>query len=136
MVALAPLDLAPTLQQQVFDTLKRNNVPPLTWPHITLFQFPDTFSVPEIDRATTKIAANISPFQLEIDGAATFNNKKVAYLRVKKSRRLSQLRRQIIRIATRNPLETMILDWLWTPHITIAYQHPAFKAISADEFDG
>jgi 2'-5' RNA ligase len=91
-------------------------------PHFT-YQIAKTPDIRQLKVELRKLAAQIGPFEIEVDGARHFR-KDVIYLAVRKTRELAKIHRQVHRF-----LETRCRDLLelyapenWIPHITLAME--------------
>ncbi len=91
-------------------------------PHFT-YQIARTSDIKGLKAEFRKLAAQIGPFEIEVDGARHFR-KDVIYLALRKTRELAAIHRQVHRV-----LETQCRDLLklyapknWIPHITLAME--------------
>jgi 2'-5' RNA ligase len=91
-------------------------------PHFT-YQIARTSDVKGLKSEFRKLAPQIGPFQIEVDGARHFR-KDVIYLKVRKTRELIRIHRLVHRF-----LESRCRDLLelytpksWIPHITLAME--------------
>jgi 2'-5' RNA ligase len=120
-VQLAPLRIHWKEQTEVEEHLRRDGFEILDRLHITLRWFePDDGLTQHLAASLEKIATRRHRLTLKILGLEMFKDKGIAYLRIEKTRELKALRTDIVNMTTRSPWASVVMDWQWTPHISIA----------------
>jgi 2'-5' RNA ligase len=121
VVQLAPLIIHWKEQTEVEERLRHAGFDILNRHHITLRMYePDARLTEYLASSLKKIANRHSSMTLKILGIGKFEDKGVVYLHIEKTRALKALRADIINLTTCTPWTSVIMDWQWTPHISIA----------------
>lgn len=120
-IQLAPIIVHWKEQTEVEKHLYQTGFEILSRHHITLRMYePDDRLTEYLATSLEKIAHRHNRMRLRILGLGMFEDKGIVYLHIEKTRALKALRRDIVNLTTHVPWTSAIMDWQWTPHISIA----------------
>ena len=124
-VQLSPLTINWDEQTEVEEQLRREGFEILDRLHITLRLYdPDARLIQHLTASLEKIATRHRRLTLKVSGLEMFKDKGIVYLHIEKTRELKALRAEIVNLTTRSSWASVVMDWQWTPHISIAREKP------------
>lgn len=122
VIALAPLQLDPSIMDAVGGVLNRYGLKTSSWLHISLRLLLQDRHLEQAAGFLGEMAKEYPPFTIQISGAACFPSSSVVYLRVRADPEMLRMRREIFLRQGWPGILAGLRNLTWIPHITIAYK--------------